>query len=91
MDDIIKIVQSLEKSGLLNDGASKTVKHGVKQQEGRFLPAMMAFMTPSLINAIAGTEIRRAGEGQKGGVLPLLALPLIVKVLGKGVTRAGSG
>ena len=31
MDDIIKIIESLEKSGLLIDGASETVKHGIKK------------------------------------------------------------
>ena len=31
MDDIIKIIESLEKSGLLIDGASETVKHGMKK------------------------------------------------------------
>ena len=31
MDDIIKIVESLENSGLLIDGASETVKHEVKK------------------------------------------------------------
>ena len=49
MDDIIKTVESLENSGLLNDGASKTVKHEIKRQEGGFHGAMMAPMTASLI------------------------------------------
>ena len=31
MDDIIKIVESLEKSGLLIDGASETVKLEIKR------------------------------------------------------------
>ena len=31
MDDIIKIIESLEKSGLLIDGASETVKHEIKK------------------------------------------------------------
>ena len=31
MDEIIKIVESLEKSGLLTDGGSKTVKDGIKK------------------------------------------------------------
>ena len=38
MDNIIKIVQSLEKSSLLIDGASETVKHEIKKQECGFLP-----------------------------------------------------
>ena len=42
MDDILKIVESLEKSGLLMDSASETVKHRIKKQEGGFLPAMIA-------------------------------------------------
>ena len=35
MDDISKIVESLENSGLLIDGATETVKHEIKKQ-GRF-------------------------------------------------------
>lgn len=30
MDDVIKIVESLEKTGLLNDGATKTVTYEIK-------------------------------------------------------------
>ena len=32
MDDIIKIVESLEKSSLLTDGATETVKHEIKKR-----------------------------------------------------------
>ena len=53
--DIIKIVESLGKSGLLIDGASKTVKHEIKKQEGEFLPAIMAPMTASLIALMASS------------------------------------
>ena len=42
MDDIIKFVNLLEKSGLLIGGASETVKHEIKKQEGGVLGAMMA-------------------------------------------------
>ena len=37
-----------------------------------------------MINAIIG-------KGQEGGFFPLLALPLMIQVLGKGVRRAGRG
>ena len=37
IDKIIKIVVSLGKSGLFIDGVTETVKHQIKQQEGRFL------------------------------------------------------
>ena len=100
MDDIIKKVEPLEKSGLLIDGASETVKHEIKKQEGGFLPAMMAPMTTSLIALMASSLIQpiassiiafRDGKGQKGGFLPLSALPLIMEALGKGVRKAGRG
>ena len=59
MDDIIKIVESLEKSGLLFDGASETVKHQKKQQqEVGFLGAMMAPMAASLLAPIASSLIQ---------------------------------
>ena len=41
MDDIIKIVESLEKSGLLIYGATETVKNEIKNHKGEFLGAMM--------------------------------------------------
>ena len=43
----------------------------------------------SLINVISGKRVTRAGNGQEGEILSVLALPLIMKVLGKGVTTAG--
>ena len=43
----------------------------------------------SFINAIAGKEVMRAGKQQESGFLPLLALPLIIKALGKRVRREG--
>ena len=42
----------------------------------------------SLINAISGKGVTSAGKVQEGGLLPLLALPLMMKVMEKGVTRA---
>ena len=96
-DDNIKIVQSLEKSGLLIDGASETVKHEIKKKEGGFLGTMMAPMAISLIIPVVSSLIEPVasllintitGKGQKSG---FLALPLIMKVLGKGVRRAERG
>ena len=43
----------------------------------------------SLISAISGKRVSRAGKVQKGGFLSLLALARMMKVLGKGVTRTG--
>ena len=35
----------------------------------------------SLINAITGKEVRRAGKGQECGLLQLLAAPSVLKVM----------
>ena len=100
MVDIINIVESLEKSGLLIDGASEIVKHDIKKQESGFLPAMMAPMDASwiapmtslLLQPIASSLINFiTWKGQEGVFLPLLPLPLMMKVLGKVIRRAGRG
>ena len=85
MNDIIKIVESLEKSHLLIDGATETVKFEIKKWEDRFLGAVMspvaalliapmAFSlvqpaTSSLINGIAKKGLMRSGKGQEGEFL----------------------
>ena len=45
----------------------------------------------SLINAITGRWVRKTGKGREGGILSLLGLHLMMRVLGKGVRRAGKG
>ena len=57
MDDIIKIIESPEKSGLLIDGGTETVKHEIKKQESGFLGVMMAPMAASLIAPVASSLI----------------------------------
>ena len=58
MNDIIKIVESLEKSGLFIDGLSETVKYQIKKQKGGFLLAMMATMVASLIAPMTSSLIQ---------------------------------
>ena len=42
----------------------------------------------SLINAISGKGVKRAGKGQEGGFLPLIALPLMLKSMtGRGYNK----
>ena len=53
MDNILKIIKLLEDLGLLVDGATETVKHEIKKQEGIFLGAMMAPMAASVIASLA--------------------------------------
>ena len=92
---IIKIGELLERSGLLTDGATETVKNEKKNRADDLLAtiaaSLIAPMASSLVITITGKRVIRAGKEQEGGILPLLALPLMMKVLGKGVRRAGKG
>ena len=55
MEDIIKIVKSLEESGLLIQGISKTIKNESKQQKGGFLPMLLGTLGASLLgNLLTG-------------------------------------
>ena len=71
MNDIIKIVKSLEDSGVLIDGVPETLNHEIKKQEGGFLGALLVLSAASLIqtvisSVVKGTEgraVRRAGRG----------------------------
>ena len=52
--------------------------------------SLIASMASLLIQPVASSLINALiGKGQEGGILPLLVLPLMIKVLGKGDTRAG--
>ena len=53
VDDIIRIIKSLENSDILIDRVSETVKHEIKKQESGFLGVMMIPMTASLIAPMA--------------------------------------
>ena len=80
MKDIIRIVKSLEDSGLLMEGVSKTIQNEAKEQKGRFVSMLLGTLDASLLgNILAGKGTDRAGE--KG----------IVKRQGRGIVRAGYG
>ena len=64
MDNIIKIVKSLENSGFLLKGVTETVQNEVKQQKGGFLSMLLSTLGASLFgNLLTGRGINRAGEG----------------------------
>ena len=64
MKDIIKIVKSLEDSGLLLKGVSETIQNEAKEQSGGFHSMLLGTLGGSLLgNILAGWEINRAGEG----------------------------
>ena len=64
MDDILKIVKSLEDSGLLLKGVSETIQHEAKEQRGGFLSMFLGTLGASLLGDIlSGKGVIRAGEG----------------------------
>ena len=55
MKDIIKIVKSLEDSGLLFKGVSETIQNEAKEQRGGFLSMLLGTLGTSLLgNILAG-------------------------------------
>ena len=64
MDHLIKIVKSLEDSGLLLKGVTESVQNEVKEQKGGFPGMLLGTLGASLLGYLsAGTGIHRAGEG----------------------------
>ena len=78
--DIIKIVKSLEDSGLLLKGITQSVQNEVKEQKGGFLSMLFGTLGASLLgNLLTGKGIYRAGKG-KG-----------INRAGEGIVKAGYG
>ena len=64
MKDIIRIVKSLEYSGVLFKGVCKTIQNEAKEQRGGFLSMLLGTLGASLLgNILAAKEINRTGEG----------------------------
>ena len=64
MEDLIKIVKSLEGSGLLLEGVTESVQNEVKGQKGGFLSILLGTLGASLLgNLLTGKGVNRAGEG----------------------------
>ena len=74
MNDIIKIVEALENSGILLKGVTKTIGNETKEQRRGFLSMLFGTLGASLLGNLltggkgivrAGDRIVRAGEGSK--------------------------
>ena len=68
MDDILKIVKSLEDSNVLLKGISETIQHEAKEQRGGFLSMLLGTLGASLLGDILSKGLPykgviRAGEG----------------------------
>ena len=80
IEDIIKIVKSLEDSGLSLKGFTETVQNEVKEQKGGFLSMLLGTLSPSLLGSfLTGKGIYRARKG-KG-----------INRAGEGILRVGYG
>ena len=63
MEDMMKIVKSLEESGLLIKGISETIKNEAKEQKGGFLPMLLGTLAASILgSALTGRGVIRAGD-----------------------------
>ena len=63
MNDIKKIIKSLEESGLLIKGISETINSEAKEQKGGFLGMLLDTLQTSLLgNLLTGKGTKRAGE-----------------------------
>ena len=70
INDIVKIVKSLEESGLLIKGVSETIKNKAKEQKGGFLNMLLGTLSVSLSESLltgkdtitADEETIRAGH-----------------------------
>ena len=68
MDDILKIVKSLENSAVLLKSVSETIQHEAKEQRGGFLSMLLGILGASLLGDILSKDLSgkgtiRAGEG----------------------------
>ena len=62
--DNIKVVKSLEDSGLLLNGVTETVQNEVKEQKGGFLSMLLSTLGASLLgNLLTGRGIYGADKG----------------------------
>ena len=63
MSDIMKIIKSLEESGLLIKGVSKTIKNEAKVQKRGFLCMLLGTLSAILLgNLLKGEGTVRGGE-----------------------------
>ena len=78
MEDLIKIVKSLEDSGLLLKEVTETVQNEVKEQKGGFLSMLLGTLGASLLgNLLTGKGVNKKGKG--------------IHRAGEGIVRAGEG
>ena len=64
MNDIMKIIEDLENSGILLKGVKKPIENKTKEQRGGFLSMLLGTLGASLLgNLLSGKGIMRVIEG----------------------------
>ena len=64
MNDIMKIIEALENSGILLRGVSEKIENETKEQRRGFLSMLLGTLGASLLgNLLTGKGIMRAGDG----------------------------
>ena len=71
MNDMIKIIKSLEDSSVFIDGVTEAVKHEIRKQEDGFIGALLVPLAASIVRqvissvvkGVSGRGVRRAGRG----------------------------
>ena len=83
MDDIMKIIEALENSGILLKGVTKTIENETKEQRGGFLSMLLGTLGASLLGNLL------TGIVAKGKIIGIFAKGMIKA--GDGIVRAGEG
>ena len=64
MNDIMKIIEALENSGILLKGVTETIENETKEQRGGFLSMLLGTLGANFLgNLLNGKGIMRASEG----------------------------
>ena len=64
MNDIIKIIEELEHSGISLKGVTKTIENETNEQRGGFLSMLLGTLGASLLgNLLSGKGLARVGKG----------------------------
>ena len=78
IEDLIKIVKSLEDFGLLLKGVTESVQAEAKEQKGGFLSMLLGILGASLLgNLLIGKGLNKKGKG--------------INTAGEGIIRTGEG
>ena len=76
MENLIKIVKSLEDFGLLLKGITESVQHEVQDQKGGFLSMLLGTLGARLLgNLLTGKGVNKKGK--------------VIHRAGEGIVRAG--